>query len=83
MEKQSTKITREKAIQKTNKQKDAKKKRKRKEKEKWRSGVSIPVPLRCERSALPYELHPQCCVKVVRKKKNATMPSDGIEPSTS
>ena len=24
----------------------------------WRSGVSIPVPLECESSALPFELHP-------------------------
>ena len=26
----------------------------------WRCGVTIPVPLACEASALPYELHPLC-----------------------
>ena len=29
---------------------------------KWRRGESNPVPLACEASALPYELHPHVCL---------------------
>jgi hypothetical protein len=32
------------------------------DKKKWRCGGSNPVPLACKASALPFELHPQCCL---------------------
>ena len=35
----------------------------------WRCGASIPVPLACEASALPFELHPLECVCFVIMKQ--------------
>ena len=38
-----------------------------KKKTNWRCGGSNPVPLACKASALPFELHPQLLVSVLKK----------------
>ena len=43
-----------------------KKRNKRKKKKNWRSGVSIPVPHRCKRCALPNELDPHTAIVWVK-----------------
>ena len=48
----------------------------------WRSRVSIPVPRRCERRALPIELDPLTSVCQAKYIYLFGAPTAGIEPAT-